>query len=328
MPVNKEQPSLSDTQAQLMRNRKKEQFVARPAPPPPSAELQAKCLAKAREYLALLQPSTYSPNRPSSLWITSFDNRPVNELIDEATYTTLPGKTTHKPAWPGSLAIKISFKTEEQALNAATLFRRNIKNYSKEIKDLLHFGTPTFGAWKFFELRTGYIHINKWEKIMNTPNLNDPTALERLIRNLCRWNQGSLWESDIQKVHFSYAKRNLNEATLVFKTGPMSFDFYKVMKKEGQAFLHVEGLDEAIPIVPLYSPYCCWGCYQFSHLKNECPNEDLWAPHIKNTKPYCDLCQSHGLTSLEHKPAMKGCHTFDTWATNLETESIYFQGGY
>lgn len=309
------------------RTDEEEEISTRPIPPPPSKQLQEICLTKAKEFAKSPQDTSYIPIRPSSLWLTSMDNQQVDQLIDEANYTTLPGKVRHGPAWEGSLATKITFRTQEQALNAAILFKRNIRNLSEDINNLIHVGTPSFGAWKLFELRTEFVEVNFWERTMQTTNINDPKAIETLVQKLCQWNQGSLWNRDIRKALINHGKCNINEAALILKVGPLTFDFYKVMKKQGKASLNIQG-ERSISIFPLYTPYCCWGCYSSAHLKNGCPNPELWKPQVIRGKPYCGLCEREGLSDLNHKAAMKGCPIFDAWAVKLESKCTYFRGGY
>ena len=296
--------------------------------PSPSEETKKVCLDKAREYTKLLRDSNYSPTKPSALWITSFDNQSVNELIDEAYYVTLPGKTSHDEAWKGALAVKVCFKNQKYAAEALTHFKRNIKRLDKDTTDKLHICTPSFGAWKLFEMRTEYLKVDDWERVMDEPNINDPSAINKLIANLCKWNQGWLWERDIQKAHFVFGKNDINVAALFLKTGPMSFDVYKVLKKENRAHLNIRGMPSSVQITLIYTPYCCWGCFDFSHLKNDCRDPQNWPRLTKNGKPYCGLCASKKLGNTEHKAAIKGCPTFDAWAEKLEEDCVYFQGGY
>lgn len=307
---------------------KKREETPRELPPPPSSELQRLCLEKAKEYAAQLKDSKHTPSKPSALWITSFDNREVHQIIDEANYTTLPGMTTYGPAWEGALAIKVNFRSEEKAKNAAVIFRRNIRLLGKDTISLLHIGLPSFGAWKPFELRTDFIKVTLWEKVMNTTNINDPAALNTLINNICEWNRGTLWNRDIQRAHLTHGKEDPNVAALVLKTGPLTFDYYKVLKKLGRAYISIKGMEKSVAIELIYTPYCCWGCFEFTHLKNTCPNKTQWSPNYKNGDPHCGLCESEGLANFHHKAAAKGCPTFDSWAEKLEEECVYFQGGY
>ena len=296
--------------------------------PPPSDAMQKICLEKAREYANLLQESNYIPAKPSALWITSFDNQSIDQLIDEAYYTTLPGKTSHDEAWKGALAVKVCFKNQKYATEALVHFKRNIKRLDKDTIAKLHICTPSFGAWKLFEMRTEYLKVDDWERVMDEPNINNPSAINKLITNLCMWNQGWLWERDIQKAHFVFGKNDINSAALFFKTGPMTFDVYKVLKKENRAHLNIRGMRSSVQINLIYTPYCCWGCYDFSHLKNDCRDPKQWPRTTRNGKPYCGLCDSQKLSNTEHKAAIKGCPTFDAWAEKLEEDCVYFQGGY
>lgn len=305
---------------------RKENSIRMASPPPPSDEMKQICLGKAREYKQKLEDSNFKPTKPSALWLTSFDNRKMTKIIDEANFTTLPGKTTHGPAWDGALATKISFRSEKHAINAETIFRRNIKNLPDGIKDIIHIGLPSYGAWKLFEIRTEFIKADTWESMMNVSNLNEPKAIAKLIKDLCEWNKGALWEGDIQKAHITHDKDDPNMAALILRVGPLTFDYYKILKKEKTAFLNIK--DETIQLIPIYTPYCCWGCFQFSHLKNECPNATQWTPNFKEDKPFCGLCDSKGLRNTKHKAAMRGCPVFETWATNLEEKCLYHQGGY
>lgn len=295
---------------------------------PPSIALQAICLIQAKKYWSVVQSSEYTPMSPSALWIASFDNRKITDFLDPVYYNTIPGVTSVKSAWPNSLAVKVNFQPRSSALLADAIFARNIKNLPEEVKSLIHYGVPSFGGWKFFEIRSIPWHVDNWERVMNTANLNDPKALNALTLSLCQLNKGKLWYRDIKKPYITYDKKNHHLASLVLKVGCMTFDFHKLANMQNTLKFLIEEGKPPHRFSLVYNPYYCWGCYKLDHLKNDCPTKETWPPKFKNGEHHCDLCHSMKLPNTKHKVATEDCSIFKIWTENLKKHTLHFRGGY
>lgn len=291
--------------------------------PPPTEELMKICLNKAKEFLTIKGHSEHVPINPSALWITPRNNQELNQLLDEAFYITLPGVVSYRPAWQGALAIKITFKYKEQISSGKDIFMHNISKLPEDTKALIHVGIPSYGAWTLFDIRTEFKSIEFWEELMSTTNLNDPDAIDKLVSEICQWNQGALWERDIYKPYMVHEKNNLKSSALHLTVGPMTFDYYKVLKSKNKATLKVG--NDKLKITPIFTPYICWNCYAHDHLSNACNATKI----LRSRKElHCDLCQREKMVNVKHRAATKGCPIFDAWASELQKKSTFFMGGY